>query len=433
MTANNESDEIRKLQEKVKSYGDAIKKLHGINEMNKNKYAEEVNELKEQLEKKEEECKGYIEKIKAMERRNEEVYKNVTSGNISDLNEIKKQFDRDRQLLNELIKTYKHGLDEKSEIIAKNQEEINCLKNELDEERKKNESLGNIINDKFDSKSSEIQFFKISTENSALKTKLINAEEKIEKLIERVEKLKNERNDIDLTTNTSLDLMKKELSFKSESYSKLLKDYQSSNQILTHCQDDFEKAKYFNEKYEKENMLLEKKVFKLDNEVTDLRAENQGLTTRLKGNEIELESNRAKIKEYESQLAEYKFSKQVFDVTYIYLRMSIEGKIIFQKEGDQYSIAIANRTNTRRYSFLDVDIVRDIQDSNKIYVKFIKENNQEEYYCNEAQKLIEYYNEYKRRAIEVTDFSSSNIRTDKTKVESKKKNVEKELQGIFDF
>jgi hypothetical protein len=432
MSIPGQESEVSKLNEKIKSYGETIKKLHGINELNKNKFIEETNLLKEQFTKKEEDCKALIDKVKSLERKNEDIYKNVTSGNISDFNEIKKQFEKEKTILNELIKTYKTGLDEKSDSLVKITEELNLSRIDLEDEKKKNEILVNINNSKFDPKSQELQFYKISTENSSLKSKLLNSDEKIEKLNETIEKLIKDKTESEKFNKISLDLLKKDFDIKNSSYNTLLKDYQNTNQILTHTQDDLEKAKYFNIKYEKDNLTLEKKLKSLDNEVIDIKSENQGLITRLKGNEIEIEMNRKKVKEYESKLAEYKLSKQSFEVTYIYLRMPIEGRITFQKEGDQYSVQIHNRTATRKYSFLDLDILRDPNENNKIIVKFIKESSQEEYFCNDFSKLLEYYEEYKKKAIEMTDFSAR-IKNDKTNSEKKKMRVEKQLQDIFDI
>jgi hypothetical protein len=431
-TTQSTDSEITRLNEKIKKYEETIKKLHGINEINKNKYTEEINQLKENLSKKEQENNSLSDKIRSLERKNEDIYKNVTSGNISDLNEIKKQFDKDKTIMTELLKTYKNTIDEKTETISNLMKDINLIKSDLEEERKNNESLLAVNNAKYDSKSLEMQFYKISTENSSLRTKTINYEEKIDKLNETNEKLKSQQLDSEKLYMDSLSLLKKELEFKNNSYKTLLKDYQSTLQILTHSEEDLEKAKSFNLKYEKENLILERKIKSLENDLIDVKAENQGLLTRLKGNESEIEINRKKLKEIESKLTEHKLSKQVFEVTYIYLRMPLEGRITFQKEGDQYSVLIHNRTATRKYSFLDLDIFRNPNENNKIIVKFVKENNQEEYFCNDLQRFFEYYEEYKRKAIESSDFSSRN-KVEKTNSEKKRVRVEKQLQDIFDI
>lgn len=432
MTNSQPESEISKLIEKIKKYEETIKKLHGINELNKNKYTEEINLLKENLNKKEQENNILAEKIKNLERRNEDIYKNVTSGNISDLNEIKKQYEKDKDIMTEIMKKYKGCIDEKSEALSNLLKENNLLKSELEEEIKKNENLLALNNSKYDSKTLEIQFYKISTENSSLRKKIINYEEKIERLNESNEKFKTQKSESEKLYMDSLSLLKKELEFKNNSYNTLLKDYHNTIQILTHSEEDLEKNKTFNMKYEKEILVLEKKIKTLENELINYKADNQGLITRIKGNESELEINRKKIKDIESKLNEHKLSKQVFEVTYIYLRMPLEGRITFQKEGEQYSVLIHNRTATRKYSLLDLDIFRDPNENNKIIVKFIKENNQEEYFCNDLQRFFEYFEEYKKKAIESSDYSSRK-KVDITNSEKKRVRVEKQLQDIFDI
>jgi hypothetical protein len=58
--------------------------------------------------------------------------------------------------------------------------------------------------------------------------------------------------------------------------------------------------------------------------------------------------------------------------------MALEGRITFQREADQYYIMIHNRTATRRYTFLELEFVKDNSERNKFIIKFLKENNQEE-------------------------------------------------------
>jgi hypothetical protein len=426
------TDEITKLNEKIKNYGETIKKLHGINEINKTKFNEELNQIKDQLAKKEEECRSMSEKVKSLEKKNEDIYKNVTSGNISDINEIRKSFEKEKIIQAELIKTYKTALNEKSESLQSLQAETQLMRLELDEEKKKNDNLLLMNSSKYDFKSQEMQFFKVSTENSSLKTKLLIAEDKIEKLNDSLDKTISQKNEIEKLSNDSFLLIKKELEIKNSSYVKLLKDYQNSLSMLTSAQTDYEKAKYFNSKYEKDNLTLEKKLNSLENEIIDLKSEKQGLLTRIKGNESELETNRKKVQEYENKLAEYKLSKQVFEVTYIYLRMALEGRITFQREADQYYIMIHNRTATRRYTFLELEFVRDNSERNKFIIKFLKENNQEEYFCNDLARLIEYYEEYKKKIVETSDFSNKN-KVDISNSEKKKMRVEKQLQDMFDI
>jgi len=421
------AEDLNGLNEKLKNYADTIRKLHAI----KNKLTEDVTGLKDQLTKKEEECKNYIENIKSLEKKTDEVYKNVTSGNLLEFNEIKKQFDKEKILLNELIKTYKNELDEKSDTITQQQEEINLMKNQIEEERKNVQILNNILNAKFDAKSQEIQFFKISTENSHLKSKIINLEEKYEKLSDFNSSLKMDKSENEKLFKLSTDTLKTELNLKNNSYNTLLKDYQKTCHLLNRITEDLEKSKYFNTKYEKEGLGIDKKLRELDMQNIDLKSENQGLIANIKGNEIELDSKRQKLREFEAKIEEYKLSKQVFDVSYIYLKVYMKAQITFQKEDGNYFVYVANRLATRKFTFLDLDLSVDPQENTKLILKFMRDNTQEEYFTNEIQKLLTSYEEYRKRAIEVTDFSFKP--GDKSNTAKKKKNVEKELNNIFDI
>jgi hypothetical protein len=381
---------------------------------------EKIKDLTELNNKKDEEIKQYIEKIKTLERKTDDAYKNVTTGNITDINDIKVQFDKEKLILQELIKTLKNNLDEKNEQIQKSKVEINDLRILIEEERKKNETILTINLAKFDNKSAEIQSYKLSSENSSLKTKLANAEEKVEKLLEQYEKLKKEILENDKANKQNLELMNSELTFKNSSYKTLLKDYQNTVKSLQVCLDDLNKAKYFNKKYEDDISILDKKVRNTEHDLIELRAENDGIKIRLKGNENELETNRRKIKEYEAKLNDIRLSKQVFDVTYYYMSsLSIVGKFIMQREGETYIFTIENRTSSRRLTFLDIDLRRDVKDGTKLYVRFIKENNEEEYYSNEINKIFEYYEDFRKKTIEIS--TENQMRNRKESKENEKK------------
>jgi hypothetical protein len=393
------------------------------------KYKEKATQLADLNNRKDEEIKEYIEKIKTLERRTDDAYKNVTTGNISDINEIKIQFEKEKILLLELIKTLKGNIDEKNEQIQKSREESNELRLIIEEERKKYDAIMSINLAKVNTNSSEVQYYKISTENSSLRTKLTNLEEKVEKLLVENEKLKKESHLHEKTGKQNLDHVSYELTTKNLSYKTLLKDYHNTVKSLQMSLDDLNKAKYFNKKYEEDIAGMEKKLRGLDHDVIELRGENDGLKIRLKGNENELETNRRKIKEYESKLNEIRLSKQVFDVTYYYMNsLPIIGKFIMQREGEAYFFIIENRTSSRRLSFLDIDVRRDVKDLTKLIVRFVKENNEEEYYSNELNKIFEYYEDFRKRTIEL---SAELERRKKKETKENEKNVNDKLKNAF--
>jgi hypothetical protein len=81
--------------------------------------------------------------------------------------------------------------------------------------------------------------------------------------------------------------------------------------------------------------------------------------------------------------------------------MSLNAVIIIEKEKNKYIFKIENRTSTRKFNLLDLEINQ--IDKNKIIIKFLKENNQEEYITNEAKILCENFYDFKQKVIEVSD------------------------------
>jgi hypothetical protein len=98
---------------------------------------------------------------------------------------------------------------------------------------------------------------------------------KLKTMDDSLDKTISQKNEIEKFSNDSFLLIKKELEIKNSSYVKLLKDYQNSLSILTSSQTDYEKSKYFNSKYEKDNLTLEKKLNSLEKEIIDLKSEKQ--------------------------------------------------------------------------------------------------------------------------------------------------------------
>jgi hypothetical protein len=390
---------------------------------------EKISQLTDIKNKQEEEIKQYIEKIKNLERKTDDVYKNVTTGNISDINEIKCQFEKEKLILNELLKTLKNNIDEKNDSLQESRKEINDLRLLMEEERKKNEMFLNINLSKFDSKSIEVQFYKISTENSTLRSKLANAEERIEKILEQNEKMKTERHELERTNKHNYDLLSHELSVKNNSYKVILKDYQGATKSLQVTLDDLGKARYFNKKYEEDISALERKVKTIEKELIELKAENEGMRLRMRGNESELENTKRKLKEYENKFNEIRLGKQVFDVTYYYLNsLPLVGKLIMVKEGEAFFFIVENKSSSKKVSFLDVDIRRDIKDSHKIYIKYIKDNSEEEYYSNEINKIFESFDDFRKKSIELS--TEIEMRNKKESKENERK-VNAKLKDIF--
>ena len=105
--------------------------------------------------------------------------------------------------------------------------------------------------------------------------------------------------------------------------------------------------------------------------------------------------------------------------------VSMNGNITIEKDlKNNYNFIIENRTTTRKFSFLDIDIFGDKTNPKKIIIKFYKLNTQEEYYTSEAKILLDNFKEFKKRVIEVSDITSdakSQAETDKKVYSTEKK------------
>ena len=84
----------------------------------------------------------------------------------------------------------------------------------------------------------------------------------------------------------------------------------------------------------------------------------------------EISNLNKKLENSESKILDIKLSKQIFKVRYIYLTMAMEGVLIMKKDelDNEYYFIIENVLTTRKYSFLNVDLIRDFVDDTKIYI-----------------------------------------------------------------
>ena len=182
--------------------------------------------------------------------------------------------------------------------------------------------------------------------------------------------------------------------------SKLSKNYHESTKKI------MELSKY---KLNKENEIKELNITNtvLEKENLTLKAENEGMRKRIQTNEYQINSLKNEIKDLEKTIAENKFSKRVFFVSYTYLSVPMNGNITIDKDvNGNFCFIIENRTSTRKLSFLDVDVTIDPNYKNKIIVNLLKSKIKEEYTTSEAKVLVETFNEFKKKVIELSDVSS---------------------------
>ncbi len=284
-------------------------------------------------------------------------------------------------------------------------------------------------------KSSDVEIYKLMTENSALKTKLINLEENLDKKGDTIEKLTEELNNSIKNFSDANDNLKIELNLKEKSYSSLIKDYHNTASILNNLQVELEKNKFLSNKLENDLEEMKLKNSILDKENMDLKANNENIQTKLKGKDCEVDILAKKLKETELKALDYKLSKQIFNVRYNYLKMQLDGSLIMKKEDNNYYFVIENKASTRTFNFLEVDLRGDFNDQNKIYIRFLRDNKEEEYFYQDVNKIMDYFEDFRRKAIEVSSMyldNKSNISNNPQ--EQKRKVVAKEkIKNLLEF
>ena len=412
-----------------------IKKLAQMVKDTQTKSNETIITLKEEKEKKDEENRSFREKLKHLEKSNNDVLKNIAKGKVSEVTEVQKQYENEILVNKELIKTYINTIKEKNQEISKFSEEVIYLRNLLEEEKKKSEFYLTNMKYKLELKSSDVEIYKLMTENSALKTKLINLEENLDKKADTIEKLKEELNNSAKNYTDVVDNLKIQLNLKEKSYSTLIKDYYNTTSILNNLEIELEKNKFLANRLYKDIEEMKAKHNFVDKENMDLKAENENIKTKLKGKDCEVDILAKKLKETELKVLDYKLSKQIFNVRYNYLKMQIDGSFIMKKEENNYYFVIENKTSTRTLNFLEIDLRGDYNDPNKIFVRFLRDNKEEEYFYNDVNKIIDYFEDFRRKAIEVSSMfldnkaNNSNIQQDpKRKVVTKEK-----IKNLLEF
>ena len=111
------------------------------------------------------------------------------------------------------------------------------------------------------------------------------------------------------------------------------------------------------------------------------------------------------------------------------MSLTLNRNIIIEKEGNGFSFIIENRTATRKFSFLDVDLFCDQNDPSKVTIKFNRDDVTEEYFTREAKRLVETFADFKKKVIEMTD-STSTEKTNKV-TEDKVIKTQKQLDSFL--
>ena len=418
MTTTNNEDLNQKSNEKLilfqKSIALVVKKKEQI-----------ITELEAKLKEKENEILKLKDINKSMEKKNDEIFKESAIANISDISEIKFQSDKEQRVLNEMIKTLKKDLDKKNEIILKLNEELENNRNQLELERKLNQKYFSLKAPLMSQEKIDIKLHKVSSENTSLKANQLNLEDTISNLKEENKKLIEEKKILEKNLEEIKESSSKNFSMLKESYDKLIKDFLKVSENLYNSKKSLSEYSNENINYKNDIKTLQLNIQNLEKENIDIKSENDGIKKRIQTYEYEFDSLKKEIKELEKTISENKYSKRVFYVEYTYMGVSMNGNITIEKDlKNNYNFIIENRTTTRKFSFLDVDIISDKSDPRKIIIKFHKLNTTEEYYTSEAKVLLENFKEFKKRVIEVSDITSdakSQAETDKKVYSTEKK------------
>ena len=235
----------------------------------------------------------------------------------------------------------------------------------------------------------------------------MNLEERIDLLTKENENLLKEKENLEKNIQEKNDFYqnifkKTKISYDKlvQNLSKISKNYHESTKKI------MELSKY---KLNKENEIKELNITNtlLEKENMTLKAENESMRKRIQTNEYQINSLKNEIKDLEKTIAENKFSKRVFFVSYTYLSVPMNGNITIDKDvNGNFCFIIENRTSTRKLSFLDVDVTIDPNYKNKIIVNLLKSKMKEEYTTSEAKVLVETFNEFKKKVIELSDVAS---------------------------
>ena len=361
------------------------------------------------IEEKDNEINRLKDMNKSTEKKPEEIYKLSQKVNISDIQELKHQFDVEKLSLTELINTLKNDICKKNELIEKLNKELDKSRNNLELERKLNIKYFEINSPllKLNTDKIRVDYHRISCENVSIKVKLYNLEEKFDLITKDNELLLKEKENMEKNLQEKNNFYQNILSKMKNSYDKLVKNLTKiSNNYHESTKKIMELSKF---KINKEKEIKELNITNtvLEKENMTLKSENEAMRKRIQTNEYQINSLKNEIKDLEKTIAENKFSKKVFFVSYTYLSVPMNGNITIEKDvnGNFYFI-IENRTSTRKLSFLDVDVTIDPNYKNKIIVNLLKAKIKEEYTTSEAKILVDTFNEFKKKVIELTDIGS---------------------------
>ncbi|MCQ2819614.1 MAG: hypothetical protein MJ252_20310, partial [archaeon] len=391
-----------------------------------------IQDLTEKLNEKDKEIQNLKEKNKSLENKNQEMIHNVALSNLSSLKEIKTQEVSDKVLIREITKTLDKEISKKDTLINNLNNELEHTRNELELERQINLRYFDFkenTNSSSEKNNAELQLIKISTENTSLKNQIINYEETLSKIKTENISLKELNEKISKNFNENLTKEKEKFDKLKTSYNNMIKEFLKLSENYKKSKEEISQVYYEKINLQEEIDNYQRNYIQIEKQSTDVLAENEGMKKRIETYSFENASLKKEISSHEDTLNSIKMSTKIFYVYYYYLGVSMNGNFTFDSQDNIYSFIIENRSAKRKFSFLDAELTPDNSDKTKFVVKFLKDGSTEEYYSNEAEKLLETFNTFKKKAIMFTDISSE--AKNKKDSETKAKKAERQLSSFF--
>jgi chromosome segregation ATPase len=223
------------------------------------------------------------------------------------------------------------------------------------------------LREKFNKMTNDITIFQNNEENFNNKILYLEKEN---------QKIKEEKNFIEKNFEDS-EINNKNIIFNLQnSYSIILNDYQKLSEIFDKKQKELSDISSEKINIQKDLKNYQNNFITIQKENINLKSENDGYKKRLNTYEYEVDSLKKEIKNLEEIIKQNRFSNRIFKVNYIYMGMTLTAIIILEKEkNNKYVFKIENRTSTRKFNLLDLEINQ--IDNNKIVIKFLKDNTQE--------------------------------------------------------
>lgn len=387
-------------------------------------------------------------------------YSNPT---MTQVNIIAVQSKKQDSQITQLLKRLREDIEDKNKQILVLNDENTYLRMKYEEEKAKELINYDFVLSKISKHNIDNEFIKSSKELATIKSKHMYSEQRNEDLMREKEELfinikqledliteykqqlniskklgisdNNNSNKNDISNKNSNVLVKKTLQeIHSSDYYKILNYYRQQSTTLEHILKELRRVKFFQDKTNEDNDLLNEEIVVLRNQITEIESIKEKQEIQIKGNSSELEYLREKNKQMKEMIDELQLSKKTYNVTYYYLGLANDAKLVFEKYEEEYLFKVITKTTTKKLNLIDYEAFQSGVDCLKL--RSSVDGTEENYYLNELQSFLEDFDLFKKKCIENTKFKSqgSKIIAEKNSKEMKDlKNKEKKLMDVFGF